>query len=253
MRIILIAIMVSVAASLCAQPKSQKVEISAGDILNEVIDKQLQYAFDDFTEGVVLHNNGAISKTKLNYNYLLSEMQYIDQQTKDTLALIRDSGITVISISGRKFIPGLKGKEFIELLNDGNISLGVKRSSKLLSMGGKGAYGTTNITTSASSVSTMAVGMKDGVGRSENVSQLNMTLGQHSLSVMEDMEVNMDNFYYLVDVENGKLTLITNVKSFLKVYPKSKATAIEQYVDTNNVNFRKEDDLLKLTSYCNQL
>lgn len=251
MKTIIILLLLSlIGTSLYAQPKPQTIEVSAGQNINEVVDKELQFSFENFTDGVALHKDGGISKARFNYSYLLSEMQYIEASTNDTLALGKDSGITVISIGGRKFIPGLKDREYIELLTDGDISLGVRHSSKMLSMGSKGAYGTTNITSSTSSVSSITVGTADyGYGQGEFI---NMG-GYQKLSVSEAMRINLDSYYYLVNPKNNKATLITNSKSYLKTFPKDKTSLIEKYVEENSIDFKNEEDLLKLTNYCNQL
>ena len=234
-RILLLLVSTLMVQGLYAQVKPQNVEVAGGDVLNNVVDKKLQYAFDDFTEGAVLHNNGNLSRAKLNYSYLVNEMQYIDSPTGDTLALMPSSDIMIISISGRKFIP--RNKEYVELLSEGLISLGVKRTNKLLSTGAKGAYGTSTNTSAITSMNHISTNMG----------------GDQSLSVLKNMQISLDSHYYLIEIGSNKFTFVANRKSFLKAYPKDKATLIEQYVNENKIDFEKEEDLIKLTSYCNQL
>jgi hypothetical protein len=218
-----------------AQPNNEVLKVSQGDNLNEVVENDIQYAFEEFTDGIVIYKNGATGTGKLNYNYLTSEMMFIQPNTNDILALVEISDIVKITIAQRQFIPAGGKKEFVELLTTkGSVYLALSRRAKALSVGKTGAYGTVSATSSISSLSHVGTGTQTV-----------------KLSVKDNIKVKTDDMYYLYS--NGKAIIIKNVKSYTKVYPSTVASAIEKYVADNNISFRKRADLIKLTEYCNQL
>lgn len=234
MRIAIFSLIFFSSLSLCGQ--TQKMELSTGDTLNSVVDKKLQYAFDEFTDGIVLFKDRSISKAKLNYSYLAGEIQFFVDDAKQIMTLTEPEKIASVSIGNRQFMYSGKGTAFIEMLaGGGNIGLGVLRKSKVMPEGKTGAYGTVNNTSSTYTVSRM-----------ENNPY-------HQLSNKEHINISIDNTYYLVVYSDDSIVLIKNAKSYTKLYPKEKTSLIEKYIKENGVSFRKETDLIKLTEYCNQL
>ena len=221
------------ALGLTHQVKSQVIEASSGDTLNSLVSLDVQYAFDEFCEGNVFFKSGATTKAKLNYSYLMNEMQFIDEGAGEILTLNDIPDISIVLIESRLFVT-VGGTEFMELLTKGDVRLAVNRRAKALSLGRTGAYGMVNTTSSITSYSDYEL---DGQMK--------------SLNVKDNIKITTDRLYYLY--KDGGKTLVKGVKSYLKVYPKEKGTEIERYVSANKVDFKKEADLIKLTEYCNQL
>jgi hypothetical protein len=119
------------------------------------------------------------------------------------------------------------------LFRGSGVSLCVSRKGELTKVGKEGAYG---IVSASSSI--ISAKPEDG--------------GEVSgMDVKEHIDIRMENSYYLH--ADGKRTLIKNGKNFTKSFPKDKAPLIEKYIADNKVSFKKEEDLIKLTEYCNQL
>lgn len=213
---------------------AQELKVSQGDTLNKIVDRNIQYAFDNFSDGVVSFKDGAVGKAKLNYNYMIKEMHFVDPKSGEIQMLGGISGIAMVSIGNRQFIPAGSGSQFLELLTKGNVCLALDRSVKTLSKGKTGAYGTVSATSSVQVIGHLSI---------ENSLQ--------TLNVSDNLVVRTDDSYYLY--ANGKKTFVKNIKSYTKVYPKDKAPLIEKYAVENNIKFSKEEDLIKLTEYSNQL
>lgn len=231
MKAILFLLFLITCWNLNAQSNRQALEVTHGDTLNKVVNNDIRYAFEEFTNGMVMFKNGTTAAAKLNYDYLMEEMQFIDEKTGDIMALASPSDVSIVAINGRKFIYK-SGSAFIEQLSDGNTYLGVYRKAKATSAGKTGAYGTVSNTSSIESLSSTGD-------------------ARYSFAVKEHIQVKTDDVYYLYD--NGKASIIKNVKSYTKAYPSSKASSIEKYAADNDINFKKAADLIKLTEYCNQL
>ncbi|MDR0661180.1 MAG: hypothetical protein LBG19_10370 [Prevotellaceae bacterium] len=220
--------------NLNGQIKTQSLEVANGEILNEIVETKIQYAFEEFVDnGSVIYKNGVISKGKLNYNYLLAEMQFINPSTNEIFALANVSDVSMIVINNRRFLPLGKGGKFVELLSKGNISLAVNRDAKALSIGQTGVYGSVSPTSSITAINHLSV---------DNSS--------HSLKVKNNICITVNNYYYLYT--NGKLTFIKGIKTFSKISSKSEVE-VNKFVEDNKIDFKKEADLIKLTEYCNQL
>ena len=233
----LLAICLMVGLALNAQDKKQVLELSYGDTLTNVVDKSVQYAFDEFTDGTVLYKDGSRSKAKMNYNYLVGEMQFMDLSSSNkVLSLANISDVVMVTISDEQFIPLGSDLEFMQLITKGDVRLAAKRKGKARSMGKKGAMGITNPTSRVVSLTEYAT---DNEVR--------------HVEAAEDMKISIDNTYYLYGGEKNGVTQIKGVKAYLKNYPKDKSTLIEQYAKDNKVNFYNEKDLIKLTEYCNKL
>ena len=214
---------------------SQKREVllnGAGENLSEIVSGQMQYVFPDFTDGVVYSKVSGNIKVKLNYNMLLGEMHFITQEG-EVLALGDLKNIFVVTIGERKFYP-FKDKEFTEELGSkGKTGLRVRRKTKTGQHSKQVAFGGQS---SLSSVTT--------------VQSMNTEGKRFDLKTAENVIVSIDNAYYLVD--NGKFTLIKNMKAFTKQFSNYK-TQIEVFVKEHHIDINKEEDLLVLLEYCNSL
>jgi hypothetical protein len=73
---------------------------------------------------------------------------------------------------------------------------------------------------------------------------------RYDIGILRDLIYkNVDEFFI---EKNSKMTRITGLKSYLKVFPQFKNT-ITKYVESNKIDFKNETDLIKLTNYCIQL
>ena len=209
----------------------QIVEAASGEDLTTRVSTQIQFLFPEFTVGDVFYK-GYKGSGKLNYNMLLGEMQFEENNQILSLANLKD--VVMVNIGNRKFYP-FNNKEFTEeLLMTGKQNLRVRYKGNAAQHSKKGAYGTSSSTSSITSYSSIS---------SDN--------RQYNLTVSENILVTVNYFYYLVGT-NGKHTLIKNVKSFTKQFPAYR-TQIETFVKEHKTKFNNEEDLKTLLKFCSDL
>lgn len=243
-RLLLFCFSFILAFGLQAQSESKVIDVKLGEAPTDTISENSKYAFNEFTEGRVIYKNGTAATSKLNYNYLLGAMEFIEPtQDNEIFALANTTDILMVIIDNREFLPIGNRHEFAEVLVVGNyVYLAVNRKVKSYLLGTEGAYGIVSTTASTSSVSRITERSSGGKLGSN---------GTENLTIKQYHRVNLENSYYLYS--NGKSNYIKNEKVYTKVFPESKAHAIEKYVADNKINFSKEEDLIKLTEYCNNL
>ena len=206
------------------------IEAVSGEDLNKRVKQHMQYLFPEFSDGFV-YLKGMRSAGKLNYNMLVGEMQFIDNENQ-VLALNTDD-VQMVNIDNRKFYPFNKMEFVEELLVAGNLQLQIRRKGNVASHSKKGAYGMSSSTSAITSYNSI-----QGADRT------------HNLSVIENVMISLNKFYYLV-IDNKRF-LIKNQKTFTKQFSQHK-TQIEAFVKDQNISFDNEDDLITLVKYCNTL
>jgi len=219
---------------ICAFAQKRKVvEAASGEDVSKKVSTQFQYLFPEFTDGDVFFNGMPRSSGKLNYNMLIGEIHFIDNN-KQILALANVNNVIYVKIENRKFYP-FKNNEFTEeLMTTPRCQLTVRYTGKVAQHGKKVAYGGSSATSSVTSYSSVA-----GANR------------QYELSVIEDVLVTVDSYYYFL-TKNGRYTIIRNVKAFTKLFPEHKAI-IETFAKENKIRFNNKEELITLLEYCSKL
>ena len=216
---------------LVSAQNKQIVEAKYGEDLSIKVSNQMQYLFPEFTNGDVYYN-GYNGKGRLNYNMLLGEMQFIEND--QIMTLTNTKNVIVLNIDNRKFYP-FNDKEFTEeLLSTGKHQLRVRRKATASPHSKKGAYGT-----------------ESSISSSSNVSYSTLHSGMYNLDVEEKLVISLNYYYYLVG-KNGKYALIKNIKPFTKQFPAFRAQ-IKEFVNENRTRFNNEDDLKALLEFCSKL
>ena len=214
-----------------AAQNRQVVEVATGENLSERVSTQFQFLFPEFTNGDVFYK-GHKGSGKLNYNMLIGEMQFMENNQVKALSNVRD--VIVLNIDNRRFYP-FNDKEFTEeLMTTGKYHLRVRRKGNVAQHSKKGAYGMDSSTSAITSYSSIS---------SDN--------RQYDLAVAEKVLITLNNFYYLVG-PNGKHTLIKNVKTFTKQFPAHRAQ-IEEFAKEQRIRFDNETDLKTLLEFCSKI
>jgi len=207
------------------------VEATSGEDLSNKVSTQMQFLFPEFTNGEVFYR-GNKGSGKMNYNMLLGEMQFLENNQVQTLANVKD--VVVVNIDNRRFYP-FNDKEFTEeLMVAGVYRLRVRRKGNVASHAKKGAYGTMTSTSSITSYSSIS-----GDNR------------MYDLTVKEQVLISLNSFYYLVGT-NGKHVQIKNIKTFTKQFSAHRAQ-IEAFAKEHNIQFDNEDNLRTLLDFCSKL
>ncbi len=205
-----------------------KMEVTGSDELNELLGGG-RFLFPEFQDARVFLV-GRDAKTKMNYNLLMDEMQFIDEKG-DTLALKNKGDIVAIYIGKRVFKYSSVGyTEVMAMGPTGNPELAVKRTIKEAGRSNYEGYGTKSALSSAKNIT--SAGLE---GRVQSY---------HSAS--QEITYQRSDLYYLNF--SGKYR-IANRSGFSKVFS-DKKKEIENYLKQNPVDYNNEDDVVRLFNFC---
>lgn len=190
-----------------------------------------QYLFEKFAKGVVLMKNGTVEDASLNYN--TADQSIVFEKNENTiLTLTGLEAIDTIYFHNKKFIPGADGLIYEVVINNSPaISLFVTYTNKL-----KPAT---------------AVSDQTGTEHKNTAEVSNTMTGVYVLRPYKgDFIVEIQKNYWLI--KNKQVYKASSGKQFNKVFPHQEA-AIQKYITDRQVNFHIEEDLVKLTLFCNAL
>ena len=213
--------------SLSAQ-KDELITVKAGTKVLDYFPFQERYRYPEFTKGQIFYKNNAVSATKLNYNLLSGEMDFI--QRYDTLYLVKKKDILFITIAQDTFF---YDNGYIEMISGGQVKVGLKQYFKLKEVLKKDTYGT-----SSSGSATTSYGSLPTEGKF------------YKLVANEDLVFQKIQAYYLSAPSNEFVQC--RKKTVIKLFPEEK-DAIKAYLKTNKTDFNSVDDLLKLADFLQSL
>ena len=128
------------------------------------------------------------------------------------------------------FIPS--EKEFYEVKVDEAIALFIQHKCNLLSKGKDIGYGKSQTTSSVS------------------YSEIIGEQGIYKFKLPNDFYV-VDATLYWVRIDN-EIININGKRRFLKVFPEKKKE-LEEFIKTNKIKFKNNNNMMKLVQYCNEL
>jgi hypothetical protein len=188
-----------------------------------------RYRYPEFKPGRIQMKTGVYSDTKLNYDFLSAEVQYI--RGKDTLLIANKKDLRFVSVAQDTFYC-YKGAYF-EQLSGGSVKLLLKQSFKLKETQKQDSYGTTS-----AGAATNTYGSLPSEGNF------------YKLTANTDMVFQRTREYYITDPEGG-FEYCTK-KNILHLWPAHEAE-LKSYLKSNKVNFSSPDDLIKLTGFITTL
>lgn len=207
--------------SLEAQVFERKT-LKAGQNWNEFV----YYLFPAFTDGTVKIKNGGQAISKINFNMMLCQMQFIGPHG-DTLSFSNPEEIDSIRVNDKCFF---YKKNYFEILNDfDSVKLVVSRTVKY------------------EPVKLGAMGIPAHGVSIDNYATLRDDNDSKPLILNVDLDVVIESAYLLMQ-KNGGMS-IANKSNFLKLFGKNKP-GLEGYLKSNKINFNKESDLIKLIDFC---
>ena len=207
--------------------------IKAGDAVEEAIPRVHQYRYETFRNGSVSFYNGKTATARLNYNLLLGEMQFIDI-TGDTLSLAEEHTIQHIRIGENTFYVDPKHGYLEVIAQYPTVKLGMQPSFSTVLKEKKGAYGQSTGTSS--------------IKNYNSYTAANSRL--QKLNPNEDVLIAKEVAYFLID-HNQRIHR-ANKSALMKLFAQQKK-AISTYLDKEDIDFDKEEDLRKLLQYCSAL
>lgn len=229
-RLLLVLLATTLFSTLQAQER-KSYKVNPGERVSEVLQKQgALYQNPVFQVAVVQFRNGKFGSGRLNFNKLLAEMQYINEQG-DTVSLADEKEITYIAIGKDSFLfregyimqwKALSGK-------------GLLSKRTVLELTNRQKLGGFGELTSAS------------VGTTTNMSS---NLGLKDMVPQEILTFTEANHYFIGDRFQRFKPL--NKKTLYDHYSRQKKI-LDEWLAQNPVNFQKEEDMLKLAGFLQTL
>jgi hypothetical protein len=229
MKFLFIAITILATTVLEAQD-STTIKIEAGQLLSEVITPSIRYRFPAFKQGKVLLKDKTSYDSKLNYNLLTGEIDFISREG-DTLAIgdaLRVNLDRVIIDTNSYFY---NNKGYLEVVKESKAgSLAKKQNFIIASTEKIGAY---NLSSPASAIDSYS-------------SYMDPSGTFYTLRVREDVTLKLKTEYFFGNEYH--LFMPATRKNLDRLFFKKKAE-IEKYLKEHLTNFDNEEDLKKLLSF----
>lgn len=210
----------------CSSQVSKKYTVPAGSTIAETIPFNELYVYPAFTEGQVYFKNGMSYPVKLNYNFLESQMQFIDPNG-DTLNIADVKKIKYIAVAADTFY---FDKVYLQQLAGNNT--GKILVSEKLKVGDKQKISGYEMPTSTAAID----------------SYNTYVTGNHSynLTTRENLLLAKESKYYLGDASNHLMDL--NKKNIYKLFPLHE-NEVADYLKENSINFNKQEDVIKFSGF----
>ena len=226
------------------------------------------YFYEEFREGQVFFSEGNPVKVKLNYSFVLEEMEFLDHQNNNQiLTMVRKPNMTHIEIGNDVFVP-VDRQGWAVVIQSGPIVLLEKRH--FIPRNKTGAYGVELTTSGAQNISNMELVvdaassagsspvMSAPTGSGQVVTTSNVGIGSdaggigggsnpHRTFATDNFKVE-PRFYLMKD----RVIYPATRRNFLRLYS-SVGRQLEQFIRENRVNFNNEAHLRGLTRYANSL
>lgn len=212
-----------------SQSIRERVHISGGSELWPNFVKEM-FLYPHFKEGVVEYKNKQRFQRKLNYNKVLEAIQFIDEKN-DTLVLANESAVNYIAIGSDVFV--YKDVCLQDLTPEKNTKLYRHQKVRIADIRRRGALGIPN--------STSAI---------ESLNQIYTWMNSYEIDVNELLLLSKETDYYIPDAKGNMIS--ASRKNIVNRYP-DKETEIREYIDSKNIRFTKEPDLLELISYISSI
>jgi hypothetical protein len=193
------------------------------------------FLFPSFREGLVVMKDGKKFSTLLNYNMvderMITELKGVYRYSKDPKL------IDTIYLENRVFIP--VGDAFYEILTGGPVTFLLENKSLCtpaaedIGIGGKSR--------SVGPVKQSRFEITKVVYQYQEVAYIDLP---------PNVEITPASVFWVR--KNNKLEKFSNKKQFLKIFPESRS-ALQEYINKNNIDIRSREDVIKLGNYCNNI
>ncbi|MDP4223763.1 MAG: hypothetical protein Q8868_10660 [Bacteroidota bacterium] len=213
--------------NLAAQEK-EIILVKAGTNILDYFPFKERYQFPEFRDGKVKFKNGLTSSGRFNYNILTGEMDFV--QAQDTMAFSNKKDISYVTVAMDTFF---YSNGYVDLISHGHVKIGMKQRILLKEIERKGAYGMTDRNSAIDTYNLVEAGGNF-----------------YKLTPNEDWVLGRSKQFYIKDSQ-GEFILL-NKKYLFDLFP-LKRDSIKEYLKSNKVDFRSEDDMRKLGDYLDNL
>jgi hypothetical protein len=233
MKIILLVISILTVSQVGAQD-STTVFVAAGRSIYEAATPARMYRFPKFSPGKIFFRDGTTTGGNLNYNLFNEEIEFITAQG-DTMAIAKHQMLNIgrVAVSNKSFYFNnyLKHGYLEEVLDAQTGKLFKRERYALVNREKIGGYNQPSATSAIESY-----------GNFTN----NQGVMETNLLVKENLTFKKRTDYFFSDKFNHSIP--ANKKNLYRVFSKKK-NGIDKYLNNNQVDFNKEEDLVRLLSY----
>jgi len=208
--------------------KKQFITVPAGSRVQDCIPFEARYSFPEFKDGKVFFRNGAFADTKLNYNFLLSNMEYI--QGADTLSIANPSEILLIAFVADTFC---YYDGYLEIIRNGHLKVALRQNLSLKEILKRDSYGASSSNSSTDSYKT-----------------LQTEANSYKLISNQDRVFEKTTQYFISNPSSNFVPF--NKKKVFQLFPQKKE-AIQEYLKTNKLDFNSKNDLMQLAGFLEKL
>ena len=225
----LLAAVAAFSAQTFCQTSVQRTNIKGGSSAWENFRKEM-YAFSSFETGIVEYKNGKRYKGQLNYNKAIANIQFIDEKG-DTLAISNEETVKEVTIGTAHFF---YASECMQVISDGGRFRFLKNERMRIADKQKvGGYGIPNST-----------------GTIESIDRIDTRVNYNDIDINENLLLSVTTTFY---IETDKKTLVlASKKNIMNLFPKEEEK-ISRFIKTQKLNLEKEDDLVQLAAFLEQL
>ncbi len=194
----------------------------------DTIKNNSQFYFPEFIEGSVKLKTGKIIVRPLNYNLLSEKMTFMDQGR--IMDLTNPEAVDTVYIRDKKFV--FYDNVFLEVAEEGPVSLFFEHTGTAVSTGHEGPYGTKSQTTGPTSLKRL-------------VSDANT----YNLKLPEEFKV-VRSFVVYVKVSD-EMNKVVTTKQFIKLFP-GKQDSLKQFIKKNRLKIDNAQDVKQMVSFVNR-
>lgn len=206
---------------------------------NDFYSLKSQYFYDSFVKGEIHTKDGRIAEAELNYNILVDELHYIEDDVLKTFSENDIQRIAKIVIGNKQFI--INDNTVYEVLYSDKIVLLKKRTAEQGDVNqNSGAYGTTTNTSSNTKITALshAIGHEMEKGAIVNIKD---ELNDIEIKLRESFKILYNNQIYNA-----------NKKTFYTLYP-DKENKIKAFIKENKIKFKTPEEIVTVIDFCNTL
>jgi hypothetical protein len=208
--------------------KQQTFTVKPGESISEVLSLSDIFRYPQFQQGNVYFKSGSASTSRLNYNQLIGEMQFINPKG-DTASIAFEDQLKLIVIGKDTFYFDKGYHELIAGTSEIKLTKKVYYRDLHKKIGGYGQASATGAIT--------------------NINSLNTNTQTYNLRVNEEIDLIKNSEFYFIDKAGNIFK--ADRKNFLRLASKKKEA--EAYINKNSIHFNNEKELIKLINYLNSL
>ena len=204
--------------------------------VNENFSIKSQYLFNTFVDGKIYFVDGTIKDKSLNYNVIVNEMHYIDNNILKTFSNYDFKNIIKITIKNHEFI--FNNHKLYEIIFSSDILL--LKSREPIFKSETGAYGTSTNTSSVNKMIKVSIDAGSSINKTVLVN-LGDKEKEEEIKIKESFK-----FLYKQKIHNASR------RFFYNNFSKHKKN-IKSYIKDNKINFGDTDKIIQIIKYSETL